>query len=64
VILPEEISLETYNSQYLQKHSSSGSAVLAAAKVSRMLGAPREEVEAVLFTTFAAESQLDIKVGI
>jgi len=61
---PEDISLETYNSQYLQKHSSSGPAVLAAAKVSHMLGASREEVEAVLFTTFAAEAQLDIKTAL
>jgi N-alpha-acetyltransferase 15/16, NatA auxiliary subunit len=61
-ILPDEISLETFNSQYLQRHSSSAAAVLAAAKVSRKLDATREEVEDILFTTLKGDIQLDIKV--
>jgi len=60
-ILPGEISLETFNSQYLQRHSSSALAVLASAKVSHQLQAPREEVEAVVFTTLNEDVQLDIK---
>jgi len=62
-ILPDEISLETFNSQYLQKHSSSAAAVLAAAQVSRKLDAAREEVEAILFTTLKGDVQLDIKTA-
>jgi hypothetical protein len=63
-VLPDEISLETFNSQYLQQHSSSAAAILAAAKVSRKLDAAREEVEAVLFTTLEAGVRLNIKVGV
>jgi peptide alpha-N-acetyltransferase len=62
-ILPDEISLETFNSQYLQRHSSSAAAVLAAAKVSRKLDATREEVEDILFTTLKGDIQLDIKTA-
>lgn len=63
-ILANEVSLETHNSQYLQRHSSSAPAVLAASRVAQKLGAAREEVEAILFTTLQAEVQLDIKVGV
>lgn len=62
-LLPEDISLETYNSQYLQK-STSPLAVLAAATVSRILGSSREEVENTVFATLEAPTQLDIKVSL
>lgn len=61
-MVPAELSLETLNSQYLQTHSSSSSAILATAKVQQRLGAPREEIEASLFNTLGADTQLDIKV--
>ena len=61
-LLPGDITLETFNSQYLQRHSSFPPAVLAAAKVSRTLGVPREELEALLFTTLSVGTLLDIKV--
>lgn len=61
-VIADEISLETYNSLYLQKHSSSAAAVFAVAKTLRKLDAAREEVEAVLFTTLDAGVELDIKV--
>jgi N-alpha-acetyltransferase 15/16, NatA auxiliary subunit len=61
-VLPDEISLETFNSQYLQKHSRSAGAVLATAQVSQKLDAAREEVEVVLFRTLETDVQLDIKV--
>jgi peptide alpha-N-acetyltransferase len=61
-LLPGDVTLETFNSQYLQRHSSFPPAVLAAAKVSRTLGVPGEELEAMLFTTLAEGTLLDIKV--
>lgn len=63
-ILPEEISLETFNSQYLQRHSTSGPAILAAAKASHKLDAPREEVEVVVFTALGESTNLDIKTAL
>jgi len=60
---PAEISLDAFNSQYLQRHSSSAPAILASAKVSQVLGAPREEVEALLFTTLTDGVQLGLGVG-
>ncbi|KAH9932197.1 NMDA receptor-regulated protein 1-domain-containing protein [Fomitopsis serialis] len=46
-LLPDELSLEHFNAQYQQKHSSSGKAILASAKVSRLLSAPVEQIEAL-----------------
>ncbi|KAJ3502625.1 hypothetical protein NLJ89_g8800 [Agrocybe chaxingu] len=59
-LLPDELSLETYNSQYLQQHSSNPNAVLACARVSQLLGAPLPDVEATVFGIFAEEVELDI----
>ncbi|PIL27725.1 hypothetical protein GSI_10878 [Ganoderma sinense ZZ0214-1] len=59
-LLPDEVSVEVFNSQYLQHHSSRADAILAAAKVSRTLGAPREEVEASLFNALNADTALAI----
>ena len=59
---PAEVSLDAFNSQYLQRHSSSAPAILASAKVSRDLDAPRDEVENLLFTTLADGVQLGLEV--
>ena len=59
---PAEVSLDAFNSQYLQRHSSSGAAILASAKVSRVLDAPREEVENLLFTALTEGVQLGLEV--
>lgn len=61
-VLPEDLALETFNSQYLQRHSSSPLSILAAAKVSQQLQAPREEVENTLLTALGESVELDIKV--
>ena len=61
-LIPEEVSLEVFNSQYLQRHSSRADAILAAAKVSRTLDAPREEVEASVFNTPNADVELKLEV--
>jgi peptide alpha-N-acetyltransferase len=58
---PAEVSLDVFNSQYLQRHSSSASAILASAKASRVLDAPREEVENVLFTTLVDGVQVRLE---
>jgi hypothetical protein len=61
-LIPAEVSLETFNSQYLQRHSTNGKAVLATARVLRRLEAPLVEVESVLFGLFAQDVQLEIYV--
>ncbi|KAG2124195.1 NMDA receptor-regulated protein 1-domain-containing protein [Suillus clintonianus] len=58
-LLPEEVSLELFNSQYLQKHSSSSMAIVAHAKVARILKAPQDEVDSILFTVLREPVQLD-----
>ncbi|KAG7446845.1 N-terminal acetyltransferase A, auxiliary subunit [Guyanagaster necrorhizus] len=60
-LLPEEVSLETFNSQYLQRHPSSQQAILAAAKVSQMLQAPLQEVENTLFAALGPDAKLDLE---
>jgi peptide alpha-N-acetyltransferase len=60
-LLPGDVTVETFNSQYLQRHSSFPLAVLAAAKASGMLGVQREELEDMVFTTLDG-TLLDIKV--
>lgn len=60
-LLPDELSLETFNSHYLQRHSSGASSILAAAKVSHLLGSSQEEVDNLLFGTFG-EAVVDLNV--
>ena len=62
-ITPTEVSLETLNSQYLQRHSDSAEAILASAKVSYKLTTPKAEVESLVFTALSEGATLDIKVG-
>lgn len=59
---PGEVSLDVFNSQYLQTNSSSAPAILGSAKVSQILDAPREEVENVLFTALADGVLLRLEV--
>jgi len=60
-LLPEELSLETYNSQYLQRHSTSVPAIFAAAEVLHNLQSPLGEIEATIFTVLGTEAKLDVK---
>lgn len=62
-LLPEDLALETYNSQYLQRHSQSADAVLAAARVSSKLKAPISEVEDSVFGMLRIETECDVKVS-
>ncbi|KAI0659393.1 NMDA receptor-regulated protein 1a [Cubamyces menziesii] len=63
-LCPDEVSLEQFNAQYLQRYSARGDAVLAAAKASRLLGAPREEVEAAVFNALNADVVLDLETAV
>ncbi|KAI0698059.1 N-terminal acetyltransferase A, auxiliary subunit [Cerioporus squamosus] len=63
-LLPDEVSLEAFNSQYFQRHSSRADAILAAAQVSRILGAPREEVEAAVFNALNADVDLKLETAL
>ncbi|KAF8550148.1 N-terminal acetyltransferase A, auxiliary subunit [Imleria badia] len=58
---PAEVSLDVFNSQYLQHHSSSAPAIFASAKASHILDAPREEVENLLFTMLTEGVQLRLE---
>lgn len=62
-LIPDGVTLETYNSQYLQQHSTSARAILVSAKVSQKLESPREEVETLLFGVFKDGVQLVIPVS-
>jgi N-alpha-acetyltransferase 15/16, NatA auxiliary subunit len=61
--IPDEISLEAFNSNFLQRHSSSASAILAVAKVHRATKAPQDVVDNTLFTLFTPDVHLDVKVS-
>ncbi|KAK7046670.1 NMDA receptor-regulated protein 1-domain-containing protein, partial [Favolaschia claudopus] len=63
-LLPDELSLETFNSQYLQQHSASGLAIFAVAKVMVKLETPREQVDETLFTALEASVELDVKTAL
>ncbi|CAL1708693.1 unnamed protein product [Somion occarium] len=64
-LLSPEVSLETYNSQYLQQHSTSARSILASAKVLHLLGAtPAEEIDNTIFNIFNPEVQVDIEAAL
>jgi hypothetical protein len=63
-LLPEQVSLELFNSEYLQKHSSSPMAVLAHARVAQISNAPLEEVETILFAVLRQPVELDHEVRV
>ena len=62
-LLPEDLSVEHLNVQYLQKHSGDGRAILASAKVSQLLGTPMDQVENSVFSVFNPDASLDVKVS-
>ena len=62
-LVPDELSPDTFNSLYLQRHSTDPLANLAAAKVSHKVKAPRDEVETLVFALLAPQVQLNIPVS-
>lgn len=62
-LLPDELTLDTFNSLYLQRHSTDPQATLAVAKASHKCKAPRDEVETLVFSLLEAQMQLNIPVS-
>ena len=62
-LITREMALETYNAQYLQRHSYDACAVLGAARGLRILGSPKDEIEGVVFSTLNPETDLPLKVS-
>ena len=60
--IPEELSLDTFNSQYLQRNSTSPAAILASSKVQYRLDAPINEVEDNIFNVISKAVHADVKV--
>ncbi|KAI0938433.1 hypothetical protein AcW1_001835 [Taiwanofungus camphoratus] len=63
-LIPEEITLEVFNSEYLQQYPANAKVILASAKVSHQLQAPRTEVEDAIFGILNPEVSLDIKTAL
>jgi len=63
-LITGEMALETYNAQYLQRHSCNASAVLGAARGLQILGSPRDEIEGVVFSTLNPETDLPLKTAL
>ncbi|KDR72571.1 hypothetical protein GALMADRAFT_252705 [Galerina marginata CBS 339.88] len=63
-LLPDEVSLETFNSQYLQRHSTDPQAVLASAKVLHNLNGSLQNVEDTVFSILGADVRLDIRTAL
>ena len=61
-LLTPELSLETFNSQYLQQNTSPPN-VLAVAEVLHKLKAPPEEIEGPIFGLLDPQSSLDLKAS-
>ncbi|KAH9477761.1 N-terminal acetyltransferase A complex auxiliary subunit NAA15 [Psilocybe cubensis] len=62
--IPDDLSLETFNSQYLQKHSTDSHTVLAAAKALHKLNLPLADVENTAFTLFSPDVRLDVPTAL
>ncbi|KAF8582555.1 N-terminal acetyltransferase A, auxiliary subunit [Ramaria rubella] len=58
-LIPSELSPETFNNEFLQRQSHSAKAILAAARVSRLLNTPEEAVENLTFGTLSSETSVD-----
>jgi len=63
-LIPSSTNLETYNAEYLQRGGASASVVLAAAKASKILGAPEDEVSSTVFNLLNPDVDLSIEVSI
>lgn len=61
-LIPEEVSLETFNSVYLQQNGSDAKAHLAVAQVLKMLDAPLGEIESTIFGVLKEGVEVDVKV--
>lgn len=62
-LLPDELSLEVFNSQYLQRHPGNAKVILAAAKSMHRLNSTMQEVEDTIFGVLNPEVNLDVRVS-
>jgi N-alpha-acetyltransferase 15/16, NatA auxiliary subunit len=62
-LLPDDLPLDRYNAEYIQKNPSSAAAAVAFAKVSKLLGASQEEFEELLNGVTKPEIELTIPVS-
>lgn len=62
-LIPSSTSLETYNTEYLQRGGASAPVILAAAKASQNLGAPEDELSGTVFNLLNPDVDLSIEVG-
>ncbi|KAG6896551.1 hypothetical protein C0992_007498 [Termitomyces sp. T32_za158] len=63
-LVPEGLSILTFNGQFLQHHVSEPLAVLATAKVAHTLKEPVQEVEQVVFSVLGESLELDIPTAL
>jgi len=63
-LIPDELSLETFSSQYLQRNSSNSQAVFAAAQVLQKLNAPLSEIELMAFGLLGEDVKLAIPTAL
>jgi hypothetical protein len=61
-LLPEDLPLDRYNAEYIQKNPSNAAAAVASARVSKLLGASQEEFEELLIGVTRPEIELTIPV--
>jgi N-alpha-acetyltransferase 15/16, NatA auxiliary subunit len=61
-LLPDDVTLEAYNLQYLQNHSDNANSVLAFSKALKLLGGPQQEIESALLGRLQPGSSLDLQV--
>jgi N-alpha-acetyltransferase 15/16, NatA auxiliary subunit len=62
--LPDNISVERANTQYLQDHSTSPLAFVSVARASLCLESPREEIENVVFGILGPDVMLDARTAL
>ncbi|EIN08866.1 N-terminal acetyltransferase A auxiliary subunit [Punctularia strigosozonata HHB-11173 SS5] len=60
-LIPDGTSLETYNSNFLQRHSTSPTAILAASRVYRAMKSPQDVVDSTLFALFNPDVRPDVQ---
>jgi N-alpha-acetyltransferase 15/16, NatA auxiliary subunit len=63
-LIPAKLSLETFNNEFIQRHTNSARAIFAAARASRLLDASDEAIEYLIFGMLTPEVQSDFQVYI
>ncbi|KAI9511423.1 NMDA receptor-regulated protein 1-domain-containing protein [Russula earlei] len=63
-LITREMTLETYNAQYLQQNHLNARAILGAAWGLQILGSPRDEIEGVVFGTLNPQVVLPLKTAL